>query len=193
MNSQRPILVALSLLLAACGGGGLSGTYTPSGGAGFFEKLTFTSDKTAEITFMGQTREIGYEVDGKRLKIINPNAGETQIFTIDDTGCFDGGGFIGKYCRTDGIAALLSGRELAGTWEAKAPGGSLRLTFGEGNKVRLTIADNSGTPQTDDVNYEVAGNRVTISAPGGPAVELIRKGDSLTGDFGGLTVTFTHR
>jgi hypothetical protein len=106
-----------------------------------------------EITFMGQVREIGYETDGKTLKIINPNAGETQVFTIDSAGCFDGGGLIGTYCKADGIAAALSGRGLTGTWEAKAPGGSFRLTFAEDNKVKLTVADDGGTPESQEASY----------------------------------------
>ncbi len=199
MNRHRPPparrpspLTFGTLLLAACGGGGLSGTWTPSGGAGFFEKLTFISADKVEITFMGQTKELAYELEGKKLRLIT-QAGEIQIFSRDGDGCLDGGGMLGKYCQRDGIAALLTGRELTGTWEARAPNGSLRLTFVDGNRVRLTIANERGTPQSGHANYEVSGDQVTISAPGEPTVQLTRKGESLKGDFGGLTVTFTHR
>jgi hypothetical protein len=185
--------MVLTLSLAACGGGGLSGAYTPSGGYGFFEKMNFTSKNKVEITFMGQVREIGYETDGKTLTIINPNAGETQIFTIDNAGCFDGGGLIGKYCRADGMATALAGRGLAGTWEAKAPGGSFRLTFAADNKVKLTVADDGGTPESQDASYEVSGNQVTVSAPGGVPIQLTRNGQALVGNFGGVSITFTQR
>ena len=185
--------MVLTLSLAACGGGGLSGTYTPKGGNGFFEKMTFTSGDKVEITFMGQVREIGYETDGKTLKIINPNAGETQVFTLDSAGCFDGGGLIGTYCKADGIAAALSGRGLTGTWEAKAPGGSFRLTFAEDNKVKLTVADDGGTPESQEASYAVSGNQVTVSAPGGVPIQLTRNGQALVGNFGGVTITFSQR
>lgn len=202
MNSQRPVsthrspLAVLALLFAACGGGGLSGVYTPTGGAGFFEKLTFTSGKTVEITFMGQTRELTYQVDGKKLKIISPNSAETQIFSLDNTGCFDGGGLLGKYCRTGGNSATASSGStgsLAGIWEAKAPGGSFRLTFSAGGKVQMTMQDDGGNPESHDGSYTLSGSQVTISAPGGVPLQLTHKGNTLEGAFGGMTMTFTQQ
>jgi hypothetical protein len=193
--ARHPFLLTIATLtLVACGGGGLSGEYTPpDGGGGFFEKLAFTSGKKVQITFMGQTRELTYQVDGKTLKIISPNASETQIFTMDNAGCIDGGGMIGRYCRSGGAAASGSGRELAGTWEAKAPGGSFRLTFAGGNKVQMTMQDDGGSPETHDGSYTVSGNTVTISSPGGMPIQLTRKGGSLEATMGGLTMTFTQR
>jgi hypothetical protein len=171
----------------------LSGTYAATGGGGFFEKLTFTSGKTVEITFMGQTRELTYQVDGKKLKIISPNAAETQIFTIDNAGCFDGGGLLGKYCKVGGNTATGSGGStgnLSGIWEAKAPGGSFRLTFAGNGKVQMTMQDGGGNPESHDGSYSVSGSLVTISAPGGVPLQLTRKGNALEGAFGGLTMTF---
>jgi hypothetical protein len=194
--SHRPSLLALvPLLLAACGGGGLSGIYTATGGGGFFEKLNFTSGTKVEITFMGQTRELTYRVDGRTLKIQSPSA-ETQIFTIDNAGCFDGGNLLGKYCRMGGNSATGSGgskADLSGIWEAKAPGGSFRLTFAGDGKVQMTMQDDGGNPESHDGSYSVSGNQVTISAPGGVPLQLTRKDNTLEGAFGGLTMTFTKQ
>ena len=197
-RSSTPIrraspLLFPALLAAACGGG-LSGTYSPVEG-GFFQALDFTSGDKVQVTFMGQTREIGYQVDGKKLRIINPDAGQTQIFSIDDAGCLDGGGFIGKYCPS-GAKASPGGAPahgIAGTWESRAPGGSFRLTFAADNTVRVTVADDGGTPESQEASYEISGDRVTISAPGGVPIQLTRKGRSLEGNFGGLTMTFTQQ
>ncbi|HEU5217390.1 MAG TPA: hypothetical protein VFU23_01955 [Gemmatimonadales bacterium] len=190
MTRRAGSLLLFTITLAACGGGGLSGSYTPSGGAGFFEKMNFTSGKKVEITFMGQTRELGYALAGKKLKIISPDAGETQIFSMDGAGCFDGGGLLGKYCPSGGIVAVARAGSLTGTWEAKAPGGSFRLTFEAGDKVTLTMADEGGAPQNEAGTYEVSGDRITIRGPTGNALDLTRKGASLEGAFGGLTITF---
>jgi hypothetical protein len=96
-QSDRLITIVLVLTVALVGcGKKLSGTYTPSDN-GIFEKLTFTSGNKVEITVFGSTSEVSYEVDGNKLKITN--AGQTQVFTIDDKGCLDGGGMIGKYCK----------------------------------------------------------------------------------------------
>ncbi len=144
---------------------------------------------------MGQTRELAYEVNGKKLKIISPNSAETQIFSIDNAGCFDGGGLLGKYCKAGGIPAGESrsgGGSIAGTWEAKAPGGTFKLIFAGSNEVTMTMQDDGGNPESHQGSYSVSGNDVIISAPGGVPMHLTRKGNSLEGAFGGLTMTFTR-
>lgn len=86
---------ASALLLAACGNS-LSGKYE-GGDHGFLDSLNFTSGDKVELTFMGMTKEGTYSRDGKKVKITNGN--DTQILTIDDNGCLDGGGMLGKYCK----------------------------------------------------------------------------------------------
>lgn len=186
-------LIGVMLLVAACGSGSLSGSYTPAGGAGFFEKLNFTSGKTVEITFMGQTRALDYQLDGKKLKVVTTNAGETQVFTVDASGCLDGGGILGKYCHAGVSPVAGSGTPLSGTWEAKAPGGSFQLRFTGRNTVQLITLEDGRSPATEEATYETSGDRVTIKTPDGPAVDLTRSGRSLQGALGGITITFTLR
>jgi hypothetical protein len=46
---------------------------------------------------MGMIHEGTYVLDGKRVKITV--SGDTTIMTIDDQGCLDAGGVIGKFCK----------------------------------------------------------------------------------------------
>jgi hypothetical protein len=85
----------LVVLLAGCGSP-IQGTYSGRG-TGFLDKMTFKSGGKVDLTFMGMTKEGTYEVDGKSVKITH--GGETTILTLDDQGCLDGGGLIGKYCK----------------------------------------------------------------------------------------------
>jgi hypothetical protein len=89
--------LAGGLVLGACGGGGMSGVYEPPNGEGFFDRLTFHGGGTVDITFMGATKEATWKREGDRLTITND--GETQVFAIDDQGCADGGGLLGRYCK----------------------------------------------------------------------------------------------
>ena len=89
------LTLGLCLFITSCGDT-LSGTYSGNG-EGFFDKLNFTSGTKVDIYFMGASKEGNYEVSGNKVKItVN---GENQLFTIDDKGCLDGGGQIGKYCK----------------------------------------------------------------------------------------------
>jgi len=85
-----------ALVLAGCGGGGLSGTYV-SGEDGLFESLNFTSKSTVEAVFMGTTSELSYEREGDKVKI--SNNGQNAVFTIDKQGCLVGGEVLGTYCK----------------------------------------------------------------------------------------------
>lgn len=87
----------LPVFMLACGGG-VNGVYEPENGEGFFEKLDFRGSGKVDITFIGSIREADFEVDGDRVRITT--GGETQIFTRLDDGCLDGGGLLGRYCRS---------------------------------------------------------------------------------------------
>lgn len=91
----RIYLACCFAVLCSCTNG-LQGAYVGQGNA-FFDQLTFTSGSTVEIVFMGATKEAQYEVDGKKVRITA--AGETQVFTLTDKGCLDGGGMLGTYCK----------------------------------------------------------------------------------------------
>jgi hypothetical protein len=89
------LVLLASVILSGCGSG-VSGTYT-SDGDGMIEKMEFKSGGKVEITAMGQTKEGTYEVENKKVKVTI--GGETNILTINDKGCLDGGGFIGTLCK----------------------------------------------------------------------------------------------
>jgi hypothetical protein len=89
-------LALLPLVLTGCGSG-LDGTYV-SQGDGLIDSITFKSGGKAELVGMGMTKEGAFEMDGsERVKITV--AGDTNIFSIDDKGCIDGGGMLGKFCK----------------------------------------------------------------------------------------------
>jgi hypothetical protein len=46
---------------------------------------------------MGASKEGSYENNGNKVKI--SVSGESQLFTINDKGCLDGGGQLGTYCK----------------------------------------------------------------------------------------------
>jgi hypothetical protein len=90
------VLLLLPLNLCGCGGG-LDGTYTSEDG-GLIDSITFKSGGKVELVGMGMTKEGDFEMDGSdRVKITV--AGETNIFSIDDKGCINGGGILGKFCK----------------------------------------------------------------------------------------------
>ncbi|MCB0461939.1 MAG: hypothetical protein R2816_12380 [Flavobacteriaceae bacterium] len=86
---------ALLLLFFSCTPS-LSGTYKGVGST-FFDQLTFKSGNKVELVFMGSTTEVEYKLEEGKVKITN--AGQTQVLTITEDGCLDGGGFVGKYCK----------------------------------------------------------------------------------------------
>ena len=189
-------VVATAVLLAGCGSK-VDGTYSGSAES-FFERLTLKSGGKADVTFMGMTKEGEYTVDGKQVKITV--GGENQLFTVDDKGCLDGGGIIGRYCKggSSGTAsaspnATPSGAGLggpSGIYQATDGQDSVRLEFQSAGKVRVTV---SGESQPADGTYAVAGDRITVAVPGGMPMTLVNQGDSLLGSLGGQTVRFTKQ
>lgn len=105
--SNRMVLslaTVFALYLAACGGGGLKGTYTPQGFSPI-DSITFKSGGKVEVSSMGPTTEGTFEIDGDRVRITF--AGQTTIFTIDKQGCLDSGAAFGarKFCKGSSTAS----------------------------------------------------------------------------------------
>jgi hypothetical protein len=102
-NPNHPTFLSVAALLAClCVGcsGGLKGTYTPVGqtfGGMLISNVTFNAADKVEVTAMGMIHEGTYVLDGKRVKITV--SGDTTIMTIDEQGCLDAGGMIGKLCK----------------------------------------------------------------------------------------------
>ena len=72
------MMVAVGLLIAACGGSKLDGTYTDEMGVTSYR---FTSGGKVYVSVMGIETELNYEVDGNKVKIGAPQGGNL-IFTL---------------------------------------------------------------------------------------------------------------
>ena len=95
--------VAIFLFCVALTGCGktLSGTYEANRSnllSSEKDNLTFTSGNKVELSIAGLLVEENYKIEDNKVKITN-SAGVTQVFTIDDHGCLDGGTLFGKYCK----------------------------------------------------------------------------------------------
>jgi hypothetical protein len=185
-------LATLTLALAACGG--LSGTYSGKG-TGFLDDLTFHSGGKVDATFMGMTKEGTYKRDGKRVTItVN---GDTQVLTLADNGCLEGGGLLGTYCKGGSEAKAESskaaGGKLSGTWEAAAPDGTgekMRLKFKSGGKVEMSLSVPGQDPEATEATYELSGDQLTIYIPNSPQIHLTRDKNVLQGNFMGEGIRF---
>jgi hypothetical protein len=186
-------LATLTLAFAACGG--LSGTYSGKG-TGFLESLTFHSGGKVDATFMGMTKEGTFKKDGKRVTItVN---GDTQVLTVADNGCLEGGGILGTYCKggSEEKAAgsgSKGGGKLSGTWEASAPDGTgekLSLKFKKDGKVDFSMSAPGRAPEVMEVTYELSGDQLTIYVPNSPQIHLTRDKNVLEGNFMGEGIRF---
>ncbi len=92
------LLFSLLIITTGCDSG-LSGTYTAEGNSSFrIKSIIFKSGSKAEITMMGITKEISYEMEGNKVKLKGEDNSIT-VFTIDENGCLDGGEMLGKLCK----------------------------------------------------------------------------------------------
>jgi hypothetical protein len=182
------IMVAVSL--TGCGDT-LNGTYSGAG-QGFLDKLTFMSDGTVEVTFMQMTKEGTYAIDGKKVKITLGD--DTHVLTLDDRGCLDGGGMLGIYCTNGGGGRrIATGSGLLGVYKAGDSEASIMLDFQNGQKVRVTIAEAGGGKGTAEGAYEINGQRITLTVPGGMPLVLTHRGEMLEGSLDGHSIKFVKR
>lgn len=87
-------LAALPLALLVACGNSLTGTYGKKGEVSF----EFRSNGKVELDVIGPVQEATYVVEDGKVKITNGAIG-TMVLTIDDKGCLDGGGLMGKLCK----------------------------------------------------------------------------------------------
>jgi len=80
------MMVAVGLLIAACGGPKLDGTYTDQMG---MTSYRFTSGGNVYMSVMGIETELNYKVDGDKVKIGAPQGGNL-IFTLLPDGALSG-------------------------------------------------------------------------------------------------------
>jgi hypothetical protein len=181
------VVWSIAALLIGCGSG-IRGTYSGKD-TGFLDEMAFKSGGKVDLTFMGMTKEGSYEVEGKTVKITN--AGETTVLTIDDQGCLDGGGMIGRYCK--GAEAKAAAGDFTGRYVAGESGDGISLEFHSDKKVHLTIMDQGAESNAIDGTYDISGEKVTVRMPGVDPVLLTRRGNELEGNFGGSIVRFAKR
>jgi hypothetical protein len=144
---------------------------------------------------MGMTKEGTYKRDGKRVTItVN---GDTQVLTLADNGCLEGGGLLGTYCKGGSEAKAESskaaGGKLSGTWEAAAPDGTgekMRLKFKSGGKVEMSLSVPGQDPEATEATYELSGDQLTIYIPNSPQIHLTRDKNVLQGNFMGEGIRF---
>lgn len=132
------------------------------------------------------TKEATYEVDGKKVKVTT--GGDTQIFTIDDTGCLDGGQLLGRYCREgEERAEGLSGIYKAGQGDA-----GIALNFLDTQRVRVQISERGRAGDSAEGTYKIDGKQVTVKVRGGTPLVLRLDGDAVEGSMQGARVRFVR-
>jgi hypothetical protein len=202
VSGSLALLVVL-LGLAGCGSG-IDGTYTSSGGMGIIESMTFKKGGKVEVTAMGMTKEGTFEVEGKKVKVTIAN--DTTILTLDDNGCLNGGGMIGKFCK--GTASTAGGKRSdaggsapskanglspSGVYESRMPDGTIfTLNFQKTGKVTMTMTEN-GKPDVQEANWVVNGDTIMVQSPEGLPLQLRPNGSAMVAEMGGMQITFTRK
>ncbi len=193
----RNAFVSVVMVLVACGSGSsLEGVYSGEN-TGFLDKIEFVSADKAELTFMGMTKEATYVVEDGKVKI--NNAGEVTVLRIDDAGCLDGGGILGKYCKGDAKPAAAA-KAAASTPAAKAPssnglvgnryaagpkGDQMIVEFLDDSTVRMTVSGD-----VESLRYTAKGEKVVIEGVDGNKLTMAKRGADLEGDFDGTLIVF---
>jgi hypothetical protein len=196
-------VVAAALAACGCGGTTVEGRYVGQNDT-IIDALTFKSGGRVDVELIGVTHEGTYEIDGNSVTVVAPNGTKTAL-TVASNGCLEGGGLVGTYCKDGSAPAAAAastagaGGALAQTYETRTSEGRIRLEFGAGQKVQLTMtphdAGGSGMPDrlSFDVDYEVDGDDITLNLPGSERLLLTRSGDGLEGTMNGETVRFVRR
>lgn len=186
------IVIAVASLTGC--GSKLDGTYTPADGEGLISSITFKSGGKVEVTGLGMTKEGTYELEGNKVKVTLSN--DTTIMTIDDKGCLDGGGIIGRFCKGSAKSNSSSSAKNSapsGTYECNVPDGTkFTLEFSSGGKVKMTMTER-GQADVTEGNWVLNGDDIMIQSAEGPPMNLKRNGTSLVADMGGMQMTFVKK
>jgi hypothetical protein len=193
IGSRALPLAVMVFAMAACGGNNIEGTYM-GGDDSLLDSLTFKSGGIVDVTIAnGIGGEGTYTVDGDKVTI-NSN-GTVHVLTRTGNGCLQGQLGVGTLCKAGGSASASAGDDagtLSGAYEARTPDGSMTLEFLDDRQARLTISE-AGGAEADEVSYRVSGDQITVTGPTGESMSLVRKGDMLEADMGGLVVRFSKR
>lgn len=100
LTLQKRILfsiVAVTLLAGGmCNGSGVVGTYSNANG---MITLDLKSGGAASMTFMGESKNCTYKVEGKEVKL-DCKEGEEMVFTVHEDGSMTGPGFVGRLTKS---------------------------------------------------------------------------------------------
>lgn len=89
-------------------------------------------------------------------------------------------------------SAPATGGSISGTYAANLPDNTvISLTFRSGGRVTMKMTG-AGQNETEEGQYQVNGNYVTVTA-GDMPMELVRDGNTLSLDFGGMSLRLTKR
>jgi len=194
----RNAFVLVAMVLVGCGSGSsLDGVYSGEN-TGFLDKIEFVGGDKAELTFMGMTKEATYVVEDRKVKI--KQGDEVTILRIDDAGCLDGGGIIGKYCKGDAKPSVASNQRAASKPATPAPttnglvgnryaagpkSDQMIVEFVDDGTVRMTVSGNA-----ESLKYTTKGDKVVIQGVDGSKLNMARRGADLEGDFDGAVIVF---
>lgn len=170
------MMIAATLLVAACGGPKLEGTYTDEMGVTSYK---FASGGKVYVSVMGTETELQYTVDGNRVKIESPQG--NLILTLLEDGSLQGSMGM-KLSRESSearstTAADHGGAELNGTYSDDM--GITSYKFESRGRVYVTLM---GTET--EAKYTVDGNRVKVENAQGNVILTVLDDGSLRGPAG---------
>lgn len=204
MNSRSQILSIVSLLLAACGGGGDSGS--GSGVSGKYTSVNQDAVVTMELESgggvsmtaagLGSSRGT-YTVEGEKL-IVSLD-GRNHTFIRDGDCIQDQQNMFGQLCKGGGAGGASNASTAdvpitpMGTYLATNADGEFRLTFKPGNTLTLTATPAGGAPDTRDGTFTVEGRQVYATLSTGDPMALTFVNDGYESTSFGLPMRFVKQ
>jgi hypothetical protein len=209
MNSRHPpigsqVLGLVSLLLAACGGGGDSGS--GSGVSGTYTSVNqdavtmeFESGGGVSMTAAGLGSSQGtFTVEGEKL-IVSLD-GRNHTFIRDGDCIQDQQNVYGRLCKGGGTGEASSASvpdvptTPTGTYLATNADGEFRLEFKPGNTLTLTATPaGGGAPDARDGNFTVEGRQVYATLSSGDPMVLTFVNDGYESTSFGLPMRFVKQ
>ncbi|MEQ8486627.1 MAG: hypothetical protein RIB46_19870 [Pseudomonadales bacterium] len=187
---MRRFNVAMVVLLGLAGcGSSIEGVYSGEG-TGFLDQIEIIDDEKVEVKFMGTIRQGTYELknDVVRMNI----RGDISELRIYGSGCLEGEGILGRYCKTGAKASGSGGASgspagsLAGSRFAAGPrGDEMVLEFLDDRTVLIEMDGDA-----ESLPYESRDGRIVIHGMDGNDVELVSRGRDLEGGPEGMVMVF---
>ncbi|MGH8190906.1 MAG: hypothetical protein ACREP2_05615 [Rhodanobacteraceae bacterium] len=99
MKPRIALLTSLlaASLLAACGGGGISGTYTDTNG---LVSITFNHGNATFTDPDGKASTWPYTMHGKEITVTDPSSGAHHVLRLDAKGCLRFTDSVYRMCKS---------------------------------------------------------------------------------------------